>query len=662
MASEKYQIGKIPWMLVVVVTIVMTALGTVWIILLQSNSMIFFNPGSVNCAEEFAALPYLVLLLSLVAYKLLGRKVSGVSLTYLYLAAVFTAAMAVNHYAIRVPPGFVSQRWLNPDTFSQFIPEFMAPPREVAEQILYGAPSIPWNYVTPMVIYWWLLYGFFGTFMASIGALWQREWIEIEQIPFPQTIAVYQVFEQTAQKRSKIPYIIGIVFGFAFQFVVFLIMTFPWFPDIYGWRCATLCYGAGCINSEHPLYSVVAFAMYSKNPSLAALFYMAPLTTLFTSTIFNIIFFIAVQAAYYAGYYTGLMSMPGCGRAECGPDALEYGGLFKFSTLANMGGGVGLVTMYLFLRREYLRDIFRSVVKPMTEEQKTTRVAFIVMVVSYIAIMGLLMMAGISFANAFLIPLMTWVLFFGALMVFGRTGYNAIGAGAHGLYWLRLTVYPELPETPDANYALTCVLMRQAGSDGLSQGWGGALAASFASYKFANLTKTDTRNMYYVMLVVAIVIPLVEWLVLFSMAYTYGAANLPFYQYSLFARDMFYAADPNNPWSGIAPEIMCGENWIAYWLSGIFIIWALSWLHARFMTFPLDPYGFLLSYANRSISEGIWDMVAVAWVLKLLTLRIGGSRAYEEYGVPVATGFLLGYALSILTGGLISAVRFFVPF
>lgn len=80
------------------------------------------------------------------------------------------------------------------------------------------------------------------------------------------------------------------------------------------------------------------------------------------------------------------------------------------------------------------------------------------------------------------------------------------------------------------------------------------------------------------------------------------------------------------------------------------------------MTFPLDPYGFLLSYANRSISEGIWDMVAVAWVLKLLTLRIGGSRAYEEYGVPVATGFLLGYALSILTGGLISAVRFFVPF
>ena len=149
---------------------------------------------------------------------------------------------------------------------------------------------------------------------------------------------------------------------------------------------------------------------------------------------------------------------------------------------------------------------------------------------------------------------------------------------------------------------------------------------------------------------------------MFSMAYTYGAANLPFYQYSQFARDMFYAADPNNPWSGIAPEIMCGENWVAYWLSGVFIIWALSWLHARFVAFPLDPYGFLLSYANRSISEGIWDMVAVAWILKLLTLHIGGSKAYEEYGVPVATGFLLGYALSILAGGLISAIRFFIPF
>jgi hypothetical protein len=83
-----------------ILTIIMTSIGTLWIMFLPSNSMIFFNPGSVNCAEEFAALPYLTMLLGIVAYKLLGRKVNSSTLTYIYLISVFTAAMATNYYAV----------------------------------------------------------------------------------------------------------------------------------------------------------------------------------------------------------------------------------------------------------------------------------------------------------------------------------------------------------------------------------------------------------------------------------------------------------------------------------------------------------------------------------------------------------------------------------
>jgi len=88
----------------------------------------------------------------------------------------------------------------------------------------------------------------------------------------------------------------------------------------------------------------------------------------------------------------------------------------------------------------------------------------------------------------------------------------------------------------------------------------------------------------------------------------------------------------------------------------------LSILHATYISFPLDPYGFLLTFASRSFSEGIWTMVVIAWVLKTATLRIGGSKVYERLGLPIAMGFLLGYALAILSGGVISAIRFFVPF
>jgi hypothetical protein len=55
-------------------------------------------------------------------------------------------------------------------------------------------------------------------------------------------------------------------------------------------------------------------------------------------------------------------------------------------------------------------------------------------------------------------------------------------------------------------------------------------------------------------------------------------------------------------------------------------------------------------------------MVLAAWILKLVTLRVGGSKSYERLGVPVATGFLAGYAVAILIGGALSVVRFFIPF
>jgi len=52
----------------------------------------------------------------------------------------------------------------------------------------------------------------------------------------------------------------------------------------------------------------------------------------------------------------------------------------------------------------------------------------------------------------------------------------------------------------------------------------------------------------------------------------------------------------------------------------------------------------------------------VAWVLKTLTLRIGGSKAYEEIGSPIAGGVIAGCMAFILIGGLMGVTRFFVQF
>jgi hypothetical protein len=46
----------------------------------------------------------------------------------------------------------------------------------------------------------------------------------------------------------------------------------------------------------------------------------------------------------------------------------------------------------------------------------------------------------------------------------------------------------------------------------------------------------------------------------------------------------------------------------------------------------------------------------------MLTLRIGGSKAYEEYGAPMAGGYMAGHMLALIPGIILQRVRFFYPF
>jgi hypothetical protein len=97
-------------------------------------------------------------------------------------------------------------------------------------------------------------------------------------------------------------------------------------------------------------------------------------------------------------------------------------------------------------------------------------------------------------------------------------------------------------------------------------------------------------------------------------------------------------------------------------LAGIIVAMLLSYLHARFLWFPLDPVGFLLAVDGHALVEGIWTMLLAAWIFKMITLRIGGSKLYEEKGIPVAIGFAVGMLVVAFIGGIVLAVRFFVPF
>jgi hypothetical protein len=87
----------------------------------------------------------------------------------------------------------------------------------------------------------------------------------------------------------------------------------------------------------------------------------------------------------------------------------------------------------------------------------------------------------------------------------------------------------------------------------------------------------------------------------------------------------------------------------------------MSVLHSRFVWFP-HPLGPIITWSFGGTLFGWWLAFLVAWILKWLTLRIGGSKAYEEIGLPLAGGTTAGYALVAFIFGIAGVIRFFYPY
>lgn len=173
----------------------------------------------------------------------------------------------------------------------------------------------------------------------------------------------------------------------------------------------------------------------------------------------------------------------------------------------------------------------------------------------------------------------------------------------------------------------------------------------------ASLTGTSNSSVLKIMLVATVITPVTVILTLIWLTYTYGGTafannawvvnNNQFFMYSDPAR---YGSFPaSNP---IAP----------YVLAGIVIVAILEYLHARFVWFPFNAIGFIMGTTYVSVLFGYWGPFLIAWVLKTITLRVGGSKAYENVGVPIASGFISGYMIAVIVGGILGVVRFFIPY
>jgi len=87
------------------------------------------------------------------------------------------------------------------------------------------------------------------------------------------------------------------------------------------------------------------------------------------------------------------------------------------------------------------------------------------------------------------------------------------------------------------------------------------------------------------------------------------------------------------------------------------IAFAVYVLRGMLTWFAVNPIGIVASIGWDGGDDPSWGTgMLIAWVLKALTLRLGGVRLYNERGRPLALGlffgFTIGYLLHWVFGGL----------
>jgi len=155
--------------------------------------------------------------------------------------------------------------------------------------------------------------------------------------------------------------------------------------------------------------------------------------------------------------------------------------------------------------------------------------------------------------------------------------------------------------------------------------------------KMINEMDAHSRRLVFWGIILALLIGALGscWMI-FHLVYRYGAINMG---------DWFFSGGPRTAYEhtirNLAPTGVYWPGW-GFFTGGGGMMVLLMWLRQRLAWWPIHPIGFPIG-ANLMMNS-LWFSVFVAWLLKILILRYGGSAAYQR-GQAFFLGLITGQVL-----------------
>jgi len=624
--------------------------------------------------------PLIILFILSFLLPALSKKLDKESLVLLYVATVFAVVNA--GYAGRYD---VMSSSLNAITskpqYDPIIPPWWMPDKDIVEPALLGGAPVPWGAWLPSLVTWSLvpIVVFLGMFAAI--SIVRRQWIEIEDIPFPTATAANQLVtltlsgdEESALKKRVA--FAGFIVSFLFFLPYILTPLFPWIPDPFGYRSYHKWHfgWAKARNIAPFLYNTfVALDRIDLHPLFIMLGLLAPITVLNSVVVGFLVRLLVPQALVAAGYPN---VWRGTGVGKRWPLGLDI-------SVPSML--LGVLIFWLIVNRRYVLNTLRAItgsappefLEAEKKEAMSYRTAYIILIGAIVFMYIYTVSLGVRLDVA--IPVVLGALFFAGIMRSMVYGYTGMGSEQN---WGDLgTVYfawfytdpstnapyswlidPKKDPIAGRDFCWAAVLSnkwyRNANSIGWSWGW--AFYAGDA-LRLAHLSGVDNKKVFKASLISMVISAIISPLMIIWIWYTFGAkvvgARMDGTMIAKESLGQLYA----HPVS-LRPISNVGGIWVSVpWLIGyaLFAI-VMMFLQAKFVWWPLNIFGFFIPWSRSGFKYGIDFMFLVAWVIKLIVLKIGGTKVYEKYIVPFVAGALGGYSLYIVFHNIACTARWFM--
>ncbi|MFX0086032.1 MAG: DUF6785 family protein [Candidatus Hodarchaeota archaeon] len=608
--------------------------------------------------EEMSILfPFFLLIFGLQALekiRIRGYKFSRQELTFIWAMLIVGIPIANS--------GFIAGRLLLNAMFthqdeplsppSGWAPTFWAPSLNEINRAYEGG-------TLPNIGEWLIPIGFWGitciawAFMCLfLIQIFRKPWVDVERLAFPLAQPVMELLEaplaKPEAKRTRYFWMkIGAIIAIGWTSLEFLRIIFqidPFREDFPFGIVPGRAWGVTIdFGKEFGLSALLpnAYLEARPEPVMIAAFLLVSLNVLLSGLVFYLLFWVLIPV-FETEF--GIIDPP---TVVASPPDIDLGfarlGGISLFAFGEFGMLFGVAIWAFILQRRYIIRSLKAILDPSiiddSGEPISYRMAWIGLAICGFIFFMSLLLSGSPITGAIYTVVFLAIGYLAGARLRAETAGMGIGHPGylhlHGMHSARVIIGENNAATP--GFYVTSMWMQFFQRDAAAAA---PAISALEAYNIGRTTNTRTRDIFRaqsISVVSIILMCLIIWPIL---AYFYGLSN-----------EWSGEAGHNFDYSEASLELAAGGFWdhktyeIEIWgqviLGAIFAI-GLNILRLTRPWLPLNP---IAAPILLSLRGGYWWLpMLVAYLIKFGVVRIGGTKAYTNYLLPAAVGYLIGTA------------------